>query len=188
MIARKAMTDRGLEPDFPTDAIQQLHGIQGAARETDRAIRDLRSLLWCSIDNDSSRDLDQLTVAEKLTAGRVKILVAIADVDAIVKPASPIDRHAKTNTTSVYTRSNHPCCRKDSRPTTSSTELGPALVIEMVVASDRPFKSSVYRARQQQSSHTAAWRPAGRQGQMPESWPRPKVWTNCGYKTRPLKS
>src|SRR5471032_3391859 len=105
VIARKAMTDRGLEPDFPPDAIQQLNGIQGAARETDGAIRDLRSLLWCSIDNDSSRDLDQLTVAEKLSAGGVKVLVAIADVDALVKLASPIDGHARTNTTSVYTAS-----------------------------------------------------------------------------------
>src|SRR6202165_5558470 len=103
VIAHKTMTDRGLEPDFPPDAIQQLNGIQGAARETERAIRDLRSLLWCSIDNDTSRDLDQLTVAERLGADRVKILVAIADVDAIVKPVSPIDRHARTNTTSVYT-------------------------------------------------------------------------------------
>src|SRR5437867_3217785 len=102
-IARQAMTDRGLEPDFPPDAIQQLNGIRGPARETGHAIRDLRTLFWCSIDNDSSRDLDQLTVAERLTAGRVKVLVAIADVDAIVKPVSPIDRHARTNTTSVYT-------------------------------------------------------------------------------------
>src|SRR6202158_1420855 len=68
-IAHKAMTDRGLEPDFPPDAVQQLNDIQGPARETDRSIRDLRNLLWCSIDNDTSRDLDQLTVAEKLTAG-----------------------------------------------------------------------------------------------------------------------
>src|SRR6185436_6873723 len=67
------------------------------------AIRDLRTLLWCSIDNDSSRDLDQLTVAERLPAGAVKVLVAVADVDALVKTASPIDRHAETNTTSVYT-------------------------------------------------------------------------------------
>src|ERR1700682_4156519 len=102
-IAHKAMTDRGLEPDFPPDAIQQVNAIQGPARETDHAIRDLRSCLWCSIDNDTSRDLDQLTVAERLTAGRIKVLVAIADVDAIVKPLAPIDRHARTNTTSVYT-------------------------------------------------------------------------------------
>src|SRR6202011_1716814 len=85
-IAHKAMIDRGLEPDFPPDAIQQVNGIQGPARETDRSIRDLRNSLWCSIDNDTSKDLDQLTVAERLTAGGVKVLVAIADVDAIVKP------------------------------------------------------------------------------------------------------
>src|SRR5580704_11209441 len=102
-IAHKAMTDRGLEPDFPLDAIQQVNGIPGPARETDHSVRDLRHFLWCSIDNDSSRDLDQLTVAEGLTGGGVKVLVAIADVDAIVKPVSPIDHHASSNTTSVYT-------------------------------------------------------------------------------------
>src|SRR5471032_2989838 len=140
VIARKAMTDRGLEPDFPPDAIQQLNGIQGAARETDGAIRDLRSLLWCSIDNDSSRDLDQLTVAEKLTGGRVKILVAIDDVDALVKPASPIDAHAKINTTSVYTAVQiFPMLPE--RLSTDLTSLNEdsdrlALVIEMVAAGD----------------------------------------------------
>jgi VacB/RNase II family 3'-5' exoribonuclease len=151
VIARKAMTDRGLEPDFPPDAIQQLNGIQGAARETAGAIRDLRTLLWCSIDNDSSRDLDQLTVAEKLTAGRVKILVAIADVDALVKPATPIDRHAKTNTTSVYTAAQiFPMLSE--RLSTDLTSLNEnsdrlALVIEMVVAGDGSIQeSAVYRA------------------------------------------
>src|SRR6266480_4773359 len=94
-IARQAMTDRGLEPGFPADALQQVNAIQGPARETDHSIRDLRDCLWCSIDNDTSRDLDQLTVAQKLTAGGINVLVAIADVDAIVKPVSPIDRHAR---------------------------------------------------------------------------------------------
>src|SRR5438445_12822300 len=102
-IAHKAMTDRGLEPDFPPEALQQLNGIQSPARETDNSIRDLRNRLWCSIDNDTSRDLDQLTVAERLTAGGVKVLVAIGDVDAIIQPASASDRHARTNTTPVYT-------------------------------------------------------------------------------------
>jgi exoribonuclease II len=150
-IAHKAMTDRGLEPDFPPDAIRQLNGIPGAARATDRTIRDLRTLLWCSIDNDTSRDLDQLTVAEKLSAGRVKIMVAIADVDALVKPVSPIDRHAKTNTTSVYT----PAQIFSMLPERLSTDLTSlsehsdrlALVIEMVVASDGSIQESeVYRA------------------------------------------
>jgi len=103
VIARQAMIDRGLEPDFPPNALGQLNGIHAPAQETGNSIRDLRELLWCSIDNDTSMDLDQLTVAELLSEGRIKLLIAIADVDAIVKLASPIDRHARTNTTSVYT-------------------------------------------------------------------------------------
>ena len=62
-IAHRAMIERGLEPDFPPDAIHQVNGITGPARDTSRSIRDLRDRLWCSIDNDTSRDLDQLTVA-----------------------------------------------------------------------------------------------------------------------------
>src|SRR6476620_10314065 len=102
-IARRAMLDRGLEPDFPADAVRQLSGVPGPARDADPSIRDLRTLLWCSIANDSSMDLDQLTVADPLPGGGTKVRVAIADVDALVKPASPIDRHAQANTTSVYT-------------------------------------------------------------------------------------
>ena len=66
-------------------------------------LRDLTGLLWASIDNDDSRDLDQLTVAEALPGDVVKILVAVADVDALVKDGSAIDAHARHNTTSVYT-------------------------------------------------------------------------------------
>jgi exoribonuclease-2 len=150
-IARKAMTDRGLEPDFPQNAIRQLNSIQGPAREADQAIRDLRNYLWCSIDNDASRDLDQLTVAERLPAGQVKVLVAIADVDALVKPASPLDQHAKTNTTSVYTAAQiFPMLPE--RLSTDLTSLNEgqdrlALVIEMTVADDGLIQGSdVYRA------------------------------------------
>jgi VacB/RNase II family 3'-5' exoribonuclease len=150
-IAHKAMTDRGLEPDFPPDAIRQVNGIPGPARETDHSIRDLRHFLWCSIDNDSSRDLDQLTVAERLTGGGVKVLVAVADVDAIVKPVSPIDRHASSNTTSVYTAAEiFPMLPE--RLSTDLTSLGEgedrlAVVIEMLVAADGSVQESqVYRA------------------------------------------
>jgi VacB/RNase II family 3'-5' exoribonuclease len=150
-IAHKAMTERGLEPDFPPDAMQQVNGVPGPARETDHSIRDLRNRLWCSIDNDTSRDLDQLTVAERLPADGVKVLVAIADVDAIVKPASPIDRHARTNTTSVYTAAEiFPMLPE--RLSTDLTSLGEgedrlALVIEMEVAADGSIQDSqVYRA------------------------------------------
>jgi exoribonuclease II len=150
-IAHRVMIDRGLEPDFPPDAIQQVNRIQGPAREMDHSIRDLRNCLWCSIDNDTSKDLDQLTVAEKLTEGRVKVLVAIADVDAIVKPVSPIDRHARTNTTSVYTAAEIFPMLPD-KLSTNLTSLGEgedrlALVIEMEVAADGSVQESqVYRA------------------------------------------
>jgi exoribonuclease-2 len=150
-IAQKAMKDRGLEPDFPSKAIQQLNAIHGPARETDNTIRDLRNCLWCSIDNDASKDLDQLTVAEKLTGGSAKVLVAIADVDALVKPTSPLDDHAKTNTTSVYTAAQiFPMLPE--RLSTDLTSLNEdedrlALVIEMVVAADGSIQeSAVYRA------------------------------------------
>ena len=86
-IARQAMVAKGLVPDFPPDALAELEGIHGPATGTVGLTRDLRSLLWCSIDNDDSRDLDQLTVAEALPNGAAKVLVAIADVDAVVKRA-----------------------------------------------------------------------------------------------------
>ena len=114
--------------------------IQGPAHEADGSVRDLRGLLWCSIDNDSSRDLDQLSVAERLASGTVKVLVAVADVDAVVKRGSPIDRHAQTNTTSVYTAAEiFPMLPE--RLSTDLTSLGEgedrlALVVEMEVAAD----------------------------------------------------
>ena len=97
------MLERGLQPDFSDDAQRQLRGISGASTERGPAIRDLRHLLWASIDNDDSRDLDQLSVAEALPGGGARVRVAIADVDAVVLPGSPIDERARCNTTSVYT-------------------------------------------------------------------------------------
>ncbi|HWA99275.1 MAG TPA: RNB domain-containing ribonuclease [Pirellulales bacterium] len=151
-IARQAMIERGLEPDFPREANQQLKTIPMAAHEADPTIRDLRGLAWCSIDNDTSRDLDQLTVAERLDERRVKVLVAVADVDALVKPGSPIDRHATTNTTSVYT----PAQIFPMLPERLSTDLTSlnegverlAMVVELVVGDNAVVhESTVYRAR-----------------------------------------
>ena len=99
-IARQAMIDKGLEPDYPSAALQQLETITAPATES--GVRDMRDLPWCSIDNDDSRDLDQLTWAEKKGAN-TRVVVAVADVDAIVKKDTPLDGHAHTNTTSVYT-------------------------------------------------------------------------------------
>ncbi len=101
-LARQAMLDRGLEPDFPAGVIAQLEQIKGPA-ETEDSIRDLRHLPWCSIDNDDSQDLDQLTTAEHNADNRVVVYVAIADVDALVQKETPIDAHAQLNTVSVYT-------------------------------------------------------------------------------------
>ena len=102
-IARQAMIEHGLLPDFSPEAQRQAESTSQANSNKPPAIRDLRALLWSSIDNDDTRDLDQLVVAEPLAGGVVKILVAIADVDAFVASGSAIDDHARSNTTSVYT-------------------------------------------------------------------------------------
>src|SRR5213083_3015897 len=83
-IAVRAMRERGLDPDIPQDAQAQASAIAAAPTTTEEPTRDLRTLLWCSIDNDDSRDLDQLSVSERLGGGDVKVLWAIAAVDAAV--------------------------------------------------------------------------------------------------------
>lgn len=145
-IARQAMLERGLLPDFSPEALTELDGIHGPATRTEEATRDLRNLSWCSIDNDDSRDLDQLTVAEAMPAGAVKLLVAIADVDAVVKKQSAIDDYARQNTTSVYTAAEiFPMLPE--KLSTDLTSLNPeadrlALVVEMVVAGDGSLQGS----------------------------------------------
>ena len=101
-IAHRVMRERGLEPDFSPAALVELNAIHGPA-ERPATARDLRSLLWCSIDNDDSLDLDQLSVGEARPDGSVRLMVAVADVASLVKPGSAIDAHARENTTSVYT-------------------------------------------------------------------------------------
>jgi exoribonuclease R len=90
-IARRVMIERGLLPDYSPEALAELDRIRAASPGAEQPARDLRHLLWCSIDNDDSRDLDQLTVAEPMSTGAAKIYVAIADVDAIVKRGTAID-------------------------------------------------------------------------------------------------
>ena len=103
------MLERGLLPDFSSEVLAELARLQvpgltkAGPAEDSPGIRDLRDLIWASIDNDDSRDLDQLTVAEAMPGDKVKILVAVADVDSLVKNGSAIDEHAHHNTTSVYT-------------------------------------------------------------------------------------
>jgi VacB/RNase II family 3'-5' exoribonuclease len=150
-IAHEAMLQRGLLPDFSPAVIAETDQITHAAAASGDAIRDLRGLLWASIDNDDSRDLDQLSVAEPVAGGAVKILVAIADVDALVKRDSAIDGHAWTNTTSVYTAAEiFPMLPE--KLSTDLTSLGEgqerlAIVMEMVIATDGTVTASdIYRA------------------------------------------
>ena len=149
-LARRAMTERGLLPDFSPRVLAETAAILGPAGP-DGSTRDQRGLLWASIDNDDSRDLDQLSVAEPVTGGAVTILVAVADVDATVKQGSAIDEHARANTTSVYTAAE----TFPMLPVRLSTDLTSlaedqdrvALVIEMAVAGDGTVSGSeVYRA------------------------------------------
>jgi exoribonuclease-2 len=105
-VARRAMTERSLLPDFSGAAqiqVARLSEADAAAAVRGSGLRDLRDRLWVSIDNDDSLDLDQLSVAEPLAGGAVKIYVAIADVDALVPKGTAVDDHARANTTSVYT-------------------------------------------------------------------------------------
>src|SRR6202163_779735 len=104
-IARQIMLDHGFEPDFPPQVAQQLAQLKTHAPQVAPAaeIRDLRNLRWSSIDNDTSRDLDQIEVAERLPNGDIKVLVGIADVDAFVPKNTAIDLHAGKETTTVYT-------------------------------------------------------------------------------------
>ena len=150
-IARRVMRARGLEPDFSPAVLAEVGALTTAAIERDPGIRDLRDRLWCSIDNDDSRDLDQLSVAEPLAGGQVKILVAVADVDALVRRGSAPDGHARTNTTSVYTAGGiFPMLPE--RLSTDLTSLGEgderlALVVEMTLSADGTAGASeVYRA------------------------------------------
>ncbi|HVW67526.1 MAG TPA: RNB domain-containing ribonuclease [Steroidobacteraceae bacterium] len=172
-IARRAMLDRGLLPDFSPEALAQANAITlpplgqagagapsairqgdsltGSGGEQGGSPRDLRALLWASIDNDDSLDLDQLTVAEPLAGGAVKILVAVADVSGTVGIGSPIDDHARINTTSVYTAAQiFPMLPE--RLSTDLTSLADgadrsAYVIEMTIDAGGDLKGSdIYRA------------------------------------------
>jgi exoribonuclease-2 len=145
------MLERRLVPDFSLEALVQLKGIHGPAIDGAIATKDLRGLYWCSIDNDDSRDLDQLTVAAPAPAGTTRILVAIADVDALVAKGSALDKGAWANTTSVYTAAEtFPMLPE--RLSTDLTSLSPdsdrlAVVVDMSFGADGSLKnSSICRA------------------------------------------
>jgi ribonuclease R len=157
-IARKAMLERGLLPDFSTAVLAELDRIQapasviGESAGDPSGIRDLTDLPWASIDNDDSRDLDQLTIAETLPGDSVKIRVAVAEVDALVKDGSAIDGHARLNTTSVYTAAKiFPMLPEKLSNGLTSLNLDEerlAVVVDMAIGADGSLRNSdIYRAR-----------------------------------------
>jgi len=150
-IAHDCMKSFGLEPDFPQAALQQLSGIQALDRSVAGDLRDLTALPCSSIDNDDSKDLDQIESAERLSGDKIRLWVAVADVDALVPIQTPLDIHARKNTTSVYTgvRTFPMLPERLSTDLTSLNENGDraALVIEMVVETDgRITDPKIYRA------------------------------------------
>jgi VacB/RNase II family 3'-5' exoribonuclease len=150
-IARRVMQERGFLTDFSKAALDELEKIQVRDWGAKADKEDLRHLLWTSIDNDDSRDLDQLSVAETLSDNRVKILVAIADVDALAKKDSAINEHARQNTTSVYTAGKtFPTLPEKLSPDLTSLnyqEDRPAIVIEMTISDTGEIQSSgIYHA------------------------------------------
>src|ERR1700719_2696615 len=152
-IARQVMQAQVFQPDFPPETQKQLADIKARPPQLTPSdkVRDLRNLLWSSIDNDTSRDLDQIEVAERLPNGDVKIMIGIADVDAFVPKQTPIDQHAARETTTVYAGvRNFPMLPEElSTGITSLLENQDRLsvVVEFVVDSTGRLKSSsVYRA------------------------------------------
>ena len=191
-IARRVMIERGLLPDFSAEALTELGRIQTPATVNGGQVRDLRQLLWASIDNDDSRDLDQLTVAEAMPGDKIKILVAVADVDSVVKSGSAIDGHARHNTTSVYTAATiFPMLPE--KLSTDITSLGfnadrLAVVVEMVVGNDGSVQNSdIYRACVRNRAKlaynsVAAWLEGG--GRCPRPLLRcPGLMRTCGFRT-----
>jgi VacB/RNase II family 3'-5' exoribonuclease len=151
-IARRAMKKYGFLTDFSADAFSELETLTQADRELESPGIDLRHLLWVSIDNDDSLDLDQLTLVEALTEAKAKVLVAVADVADLVKKNSAIDAHARQNTTSVYT-AGRIFSMLPEKLSTDLTSLNyhedrPAVIIEMVIGDGGAMQgSTIYRAR-----------------------------------------
>jgi len=152
-IARQVMQAQGFQPDFPPETQKQLADISAHPPQLTPSdkVRDLRNLLWSSIDNDTSKDLDQIEVAERLPNGDIKVMIGIADVDAFVAKDSPIDQHAERETTSVYTGVSIFPMLPEELSTGASSLLEnadrPAVVTEFVVNTGGSLGSSnVYRA------------------------------------------
>jgi len=152
-LARQEMIAEGFTPDFSPEVQRQVAALRAhpAQPAPDGTVRDLRNLPWSSIDNDTSRDLDQIEVAERLADGSIRIRIGIADVDSDVPKGSPIDTHAAANCTTVYTGvKNFPMLPDDlSTDLTSLNEHADRLsvVVELTVAADGSVQDgTAYRA------------------------------------------
>ena len=151
-LAVEEMIEHGFEPEYPPESHREIEQIERRAAPTMLdGRRDLRTLPWSSVDNRTSRDLDQIEVAERLSDGSIRLMIGIADVDALVERGTATDEHAATNTTSVYTG----VCTFHMLPTELSTDLTSlnegedrnAIVVEMRIAPNGAMTPvDVYRA------------------------------------------
>lgn len=145
--AHRAMLANGFEPDFPAAVLEEASSAVDPATNVNIGVRNLRALPWSSIDNDSSVDLDQLELAERLSNGDIRVCIAIADVSGTVAQHSATDRHAALNATSVYTGiTTFPMLPE--RLSTALTSLGqgndrPAVVTEFVISAAGDITSHV---------------------------------------------
>src|ERR1700746_3385763 len=150
--AKQIMQQRGFEPDFSAEVTAQLANLKGQPQiAASNGLRDLRNLLWSSIDNDTSRDLDQIEVAERSSNGDVKVMIGIADVEAFVAKQAQIDQHAGRETTTVYAGVRNFSMLPEELSTGASSLLENedrlSIVIEFVAGSDgRVTSSDLYRA------------------------------------------
>ena len=151
-LAVEEMIEHGFAPEHPPEACHEVEILERRSAPISRDGRaDLRDLLWSSVDNRTSRDLDQIEYAERLADGSIRLMIGIADVDALVAPGTATDAHAATNTTSVYTgvRVFHMLPAELSTDLTSLNEGEDrgAVVIEMLVAVDGTMQPvDAYRA------------------------------------------
>lgn len=153
-LATEVMTESGLFAEFSSlvnEQLQEIHSIDFSLKANQQGLVDLTALAWCSLDNDDSLDLDQLTVSETLLDGRFKIYVAIADVDVYIKKNSAIDLHAKHNTTSVYSSIKIfpmlPTALSNDLTSLNENQVRQAVVTEMIISTNGFVEaSSVYLA------------------------------------------
>ncbi len=172
-LASKAMRDNGFRDTFSPKVYAELQATTEPV--IDESIEDLRGLLWCSIDNDDSEDLDQLTASEMLPSGHTRLLVAVADVDALVPLHSAIDKHAEHNTTSVYTAGGIFSMLPEEL-STDKTSLNPgedraAMIMDMEVdsegkvVSEKVYLGMVHNYAKLAYSSIGAW--LGEDGEVP---------------------